>query len=109
MYNNYREALNGLSRSARFFFGGSIVFGWIYVLFSLFGWIPVLIAFPAQCLITYFALLFTMRIFVSAASKQSVIKNIILLPLQQLGLFHLFLTATKQLITGKTTWKGRAI
>jgi chlorobactene glucosyltransferase len=109
MYNNYREALDGLSRSARFFFGGNIAFGWIYVLLSLFGWIPVLIAFPLRYLITYFTLLLTMRIFVSVASRQSVIKNIILMPLQQLGLFHLFITATKKLITGKTTWKGRTI
>jgi chlorobactene glucosyltransferase len=109
MYNNYREALHGLARSARFFFGGSIVFGWAYVLFSLLGWLPVLLAFPLFDLVIYFLLLFTMRTFISQISGQSIIKNLILMPLQQIGLLHLFIIATKQLIVKKTLWRGRRI
>jgi chlorobactene glucosyltransferase len=109
MYPNYTEALNGLARSARFFFGGSIVLGWIYVLFSLLGWLPVLLALGPVKLGIYLILLFTLRIFVSRASHQSVSRNIFLMPAQQIALFHLFLKATQQIIKRKTTWKGRTL
>lgn len=109
MYHGYSEALEGLARSARFFFGGSIVAGWIYVFFSLAGWIPIAITMHPIWLAIYFLLLLTMRIFVATASHQSVLKNIALMPFQQIALFHLFVTATKQIITGKTKWKGRDI
>ena len=109
MYQNYGEALQGLSRSARFFFGGSIVAGWLYVLFSMLGWLPVLLTMPLIWLGIYFLLLLMLRIFVSVASHQSVLRNIILMPAQQVALFHLFLKATQQLIKRKTTWKGRTI
>ncbi|MFW6043388.1 MAG: glycosyltransferase [Marinilabiliaceae bacterium] len=109
MYHNYGEALHGLSRSARFFFGGSILTGWIYVLFSILGWLPVLLSMPLIWLGVYFSLLVMVRIFVSVASHQPVVRNIILMPAQQAALFHLFLKATQQLIKQKTSWKGRTI
>ncbi|MFO7999743.1 MAG: glycosyltransferase family 2 protein, partial [Marinilabilia sp.] len=109
MYHNYREALNGLGRSARFFFGGSIIAGWLYVFFALFGWLAVLLAFPMIWLAVYFLLLVTMRIFVAIASRQSVMKNILLMPLQPITLFHLFFTATRQHVQQKSTWKGRPL
>ena len=109
MYRNYQEALSGLSRSARFFFGGSIGVGWLYVVFSSLGWLPVLLTLSGIWLLTYFLLLVTMRIFVSAASGQSILKNLILMPLQQVTLVHLFINATRQVIQKRTTWKGRTI
>lgn len=109
MYTNYREALSGLARSARFFFGGSIAAGWIYVFFSALGWWTVMHSFPGWYLTAYFSFLITMRIFVSLASHQSIIMNLIYLPLQQVGLVHLFTEATIQQIKKKTTWKGRTI
>ncbi|MGM0376293.1 MAG: glycosyltransferase [Bacteroidota bacterium] len=109
MYSNYREALLGLARSARFFFGGSIITGWIYVLFSMLGWLPVLLTMPIIWLGVYFLLLLMLRIFVSVASHQSVFRNLILMPAQQVALFHLFLKATRQLIKQQTSWKGRTI
>ncbi len=109
MYHNYHEALYGLARSARFFFGGSIFAGWVYVAFSLFGWVPVLWALTPIWLIVYFLLSVMMRIFVALAGHQSVLKNLVLMPFQQIALFHLLIETTKQLITGKTIWKGRTI
>jgi hypothetical protein len=109
MYQSYHEARMGLARSARFFFGGSILAGWVYVLFSSLGWLMVLIALPPFWVLAYFLLLFSMRIFVSAASGKSIIKNLILMPLQQIALIHLFYTATRQMILKQTTWKGRPI
>ncbi len=109
MYHNYRDALEGLARSARFFFGGSIIAGWIYVIFSLLGWLPVLITMHSVWFVAYFLMIITMRIFVASASHQSVIKNIVLMPFQQIALFHMFFKATNQMITGKSTWKGRKI
>lgn len=109
MYTNYRDALQGLARSARFFFGGNIVAGWMYVLFSSLGWLPIVLSLSPAWLLAYFLLLFSMRIFVSVASGKSIIKNLLLMPLQQIALIHLFYTATRQLILKKTTWKGRKI
>lgn len=109
MYRGYGEALNGLARSLRFFFGGSIIAGWIYLAFSLFGWLPVIMTLHWSWITAYFLMLITTRIFIGLASHQSIFKNIVLMPFQQIALFHMFLTATKQLITGKTTWKGRNI
>ncbi|PWD98196.1 glycosyltransferase [Marinilabilia rubra] len=109
MYSSYREALSGLSRSARFFFGGSMAMGWVYVFFSVLGWWPVMLSYPDWGLPFYLSLLVTMRIFVSLASHQPIIKNLIYLPLQQIGLVHLFIQATLQHINRKTTWKGRTI
>lgn len=109
MYSSYSEALSGLARSARFFFGGSMIMGWVYVFFSALGWWPVMLKFSEWGLVLYFSLLVTMRIFVSLASHQSIIKNLIFLPLQQIGLAHLFIEATLQHINRKTTWKGRTI
>lgn len=109
MYHNYREALMGLARSARFFFGGSIVAGWLYVLFSSLGWLPIVLTLQIHWILAYFLLSISMRTFVSMVSGQSAIRNILLIPLQQAALIHLFYTATKQLILKKTTWKGRRI
>lgn len=109
MYQGYREALAGLARSARFFFGGNIVAGWLYVLFSSLGWLPVLIALPPVYTPAYLMLLISMRIFISVVSGVSVIKNLALMPIQQISLIHLFYAATKQLILKQTIWKGRAI
>lgn len=109
MYQGYREARMGLARSARFFFGGSILAGWLYVFFSSLGWLPVLIALSPLWILAYFVLLFSMRIFVSMASGVSAIKNLVLMPLQQIALIHLFYTATRQMILKQTTWKGRPI
>ncbi|WP_291859280.1 glycosyltransferase family 2 protein [Marinilabilia sp.] len=109
MYTNYRDALQGLARSARFFFGGNIFAGWIYVIFSSLGWLPIVLSISPTWLLAYFLLLFSMRIFVSIASGTSVIRNLLLMPLQQIALIHLFYIATRQLILKETTWKGRKI
>ncbi len=109
MYQGYRDALCGLARSARYFFGGSIIAGWIYAIFSLLGWISVLTSMHPLWLAGYFLLLISMRAFVARASHQSVAKNLLLMPLQQLALLHLLYTASKQTLTKKTIWKGRKI
>jgi glycosyltransferase involved in cell wall biosynthesis len=109
MYQGYNEARMGLARSARFFFGGSILAGWLYVFFSSLGWLPVLITLSPFWILAYFVLLFSMRIFVSLSSGKSVFKNLVLMPLQQIALIHLFYTATRQMILKQTTWKGRPI
>ncbi|MGQ1891418.1 glycosyltransferase [Thermophagus sp. OGC60D27] len=109
MYQTYHEAVMGLARSARFFFGGSILGGWVFFLFAALGWLPVLLSMSGIWVIFYFSLLITMRIFIAHISGHPILKSLAWMPLQLAGLFHLLLVTTKQLFIKKTQWKGRAI
>lgn len=109
MYEGLRDAVDGFSRNVFSFFGGSEPLCYLFaaattaapfVLF--FAWGPLAGAF-------YLAAVLLIRVFVSAASRQSIISNVLLVIPQQLVLWRIVLTASVRKRRKRLLWKGRNI
>jgi chlorobactene glucosyltransferase len=109
MYKGFNEARNGIARSVIFFFGGSLLAGWIYAAFTTFGWLSVGLTLSATWFLIYLFLLVLMRVGIALLSRQSVVKNILLMPLQQMTFVWVIIKASLQYLRGNITWKGRSL
>ncbi len=109
MYTNYKEALNGFAKNIFMFFGNSIILAFLFGLFVSLGFIPVWVALP-HLLWIYFAALFLILLTYSYLSRQNMIRNVLLFPLQLVFLYHVM---AKSIINKKykknASWKGRNI
>ena len=108
MYEDFNEAVHGFSKNILHFFGNSLV--WTSVFLFLTG--PVIIFLILHSLtVTFTFLLLNVitRTLVSLNSKQNIIFNILLAPLQQLSFYFIVYKAVRIKLTGKYTWKGRRI
>ena len=109
MYRSLREAINGFSKNVFQFFGGSVITTFLYAVvttitpFWLFmghmptaGWISI-------------AAIMLIRMFISSASKQSVVLNILLIIPQQLIFWIIIFTALIRRKNKTIIWKERNI
>jgi len=108
MYQSYTEAINGFSKNVFMFFGNMPVLAVLFWLFSAFGFIPVLFAFP-QYLSFYFLILAIILILYSTSSKQNPFRNVALFPFQMLFLLSIIKNAFLMKKYNKTEWKERKI
>ncbi len=109
MYRSWDEAIRGFSRNVFEFFGGSKILGFLYAMITTFGFLAVLLAFPMVYTGLYFGVVVGLRLMVSLSSRQNVFYNLLLAPLQQLGLLYLMVKATLWQQKKATTWKGRNV
>ncbi len=109
MYENYTEAVNGFSRNVVAFFGGSALLAVIFWLITTFGFLIVLLVYPKTIFPIYLGVLVLIRIFVSVASKQNSLLNVILLIPQQITLGIIITKAIVNRMNRKFEWKGRNI
>ena len=109
MYTGYREAVYGFSKNVVAYFGGSYLFTFGFLLVTSLGWLPFLLNSEFILLYLYFSILIGTRVFVSLASRQSVITNIIYIPIQQLSFLLFVLQSVKNKLTQTYTWKERTI
>jgi len=109
MYHSWDEALSGFSKNVFEFFGGSRLFAILFGLITTFGFLFVLLGLPTVCLAVYFIMVISLRIMISLASKQNVLYNIILAPLQQITFLAVITRALILQNKKATQWKGRNI
>ena len=109
MYKNYREGLSGFSKNIYAFFGNSWLLLLLYCLFTALGPFAVWIAISTRAVLIYVSALVAFSLLVSLQSRQPILKNIVLMPLQQFSVLMISILAAYKQITGKFSWKGRQI
>jgi chlorobactene glucosyltransferase len=109
MYGNFKEAIRGFSRNVIDYFGGNILAIVLYTVFSVFGFLFVLLSLPLWYFITYMLVNILLSAFVSWLSRQPVFLNLLLLPLQKISFILMGARAIMNRITGTPEWKGRKI
>jgi len=109
MYNTFKESVYGFSKNVVAYFGGSYFMTLGFMLITTFGWLPFVLNGHIELLIVYLSILILTRIFVSAASKQNPLFNVLLMPLQQLSFILFVVQSIKNKLTGQYTWKNRPI
>ncbi|MGB0391079.1 MAG: glycosyltransferase [Salibacteraceae bacterium] len=109
MYSGIGESINGFSKNIVQFFGNNLL---LTIAFGIITSLAPIVVFYEIGLIwglIYLAGIMFIRFLVSLASKQSVVQNVLLLPLQQM----VFMAIIVRRIVGKTKnnieWKGRKI
>lgn len=109
MYTGFHDAINGFSKNVVGFFGGSFPATVIFWLITSFGFLLILFTLPPLISISYVMFYLLTRIFVSAASRQNILDNIVyIIPLQvSLGIFIYKSIINKKY--RKFQWKGRNI
>ena len=109
MYRDYLEALNGFSRNVNAFFGNNWMLMAFFGVLVSFGPLFVGLALPLWALGVYLLGAVLLRAVVSYLSRQSILLNILLMPLQLFTFWVIMIRGRYQYLTGKMTWKGRAI
>ncbi|MBS0012264.1 MAG: glycosyltransferase [Bacteroidales bacterium] len=108
MYNDFEEAVHGFSKNVLHFFGNSLL--WAFIFLFLTGPAIIIIAFYSLTLtLVYLLAAILTRILISLTSKQNVLYNLILAPLQQLSLYFIVYKAVRIKFAGSYTWKEREL
>ncbi|MFO7923244.1 MAG: glycosyltransferase [Bacteroidales bacterium] len=107
MYGSWNESIEGFSRNVSEFFGGSIPLAILFALITTLGIIPVFVYLPAELAIAFVVLLALHRIIISFLSRQPVIRNLLLAPLQQLSFCAMIIRAVSHTTKKDFIWKGR--
>lgn len=109
MYTGLRNAVDGFSKNFFSFFGGSEWLCYLFVLATTAGPFIVFICLGTLPGFIYLAVIVSIRVFVSAASRQSVVSNILLMIPQQWILWRIALTASLRKRKKELYWKGRNV
>lgn len=105
MYESFNEAVIGFSKNIKMFFGNSFFLSAIFWLFTTFGIVLSIVFLDYIFVITHIILLFLIKIFISIASKQNILKNLLLFIPQQFIMGFIILKSVKK----QKQWKGRNI
>lgn len=109
MYGSFREAVQGFSKNVFEFFGGSMAAGFAFALITTLGFVPVWMVWGRFAALGYFVAALIIRALVALASRQPVLQNILLSPLQQMAFWVVILVATYNRVFRRTRWKGRRV
>lgn len=109
MYSGYREAVNGFARNIRMYFGNSLLLMVLFWLITTWGFAVVWCSFSPGTGIGYLIVLFSIRLFTSLASRQSVGMNLFLFPFQLLSCGWIIYKSIFYSFKHKQQWKGRTI
>jgi len=109
MYDSRQEAVHGFSKNIFQFFGGSMV---VTIFFALFTTISPIYLFASKnipAFIVYVMSIILIRVFVSLASKQSVLKNVMSMAVQHSIFLQIIFTSIVQHKNKTILWKDRNI
>jgi glycosyltransferase involved in cell wall biosynthesis len=109
MYSSYSDAVHGFSRNIIMYFGNSYLLAIVFWLVTSVGFVAVYIAFPVSWFIFYLTVVVLTRVFVSAASRQPLLQNLILAVPQQISMGIFIYTAFANRFKKHHLWKGRNI
>ena len=109
MYTNYNESIEGFSKNIVQFFGNSYVLAFTFWFVTTFGFIVVLAALPFRFFILLNVIAIVTRIFVSIASNQNSLQNLLFLIPQQLNIGIILFKSIRYKKNKAYQWKGRLI
>lgn len=109
MYTGLRDAVEGFAKNFFSFFGGSEWLCYFFVVATTVAPPVVFIFLGAVPGMIYLVMIVFIRALVSAASRQPVVRNILLMIPQQLILWRIVLTASIRKRQKRLLWKGRNI
>ncbi len=109
MYGGFREAAYGFSKNVTAFFGKNYFMTALFVFITSLGWLPFVIMGRFRLLAIYLAIVVLTRVLVSIISRQNPLKNILLIPLQELSLIGIVIQAFVNKLNNRYVWKGRII
>ncbi len=109
MYGTWKEAVTGFSRNVAEYFGGSIPPALIFALLTTFGIIPVVLYLPPKLSASFIVLTVMHRLVISYISRQPLLQNLFLAPLQQLSFVVMVIAAIRHRLNRVLIWKGRNV
>lgn len=109
MYSSFPEAINGFSKNVIMFFVNSYAGAILFWLITTFGFIPILLVYGLKGLGIYLASVLLIRFFVSKASCQSAVQNMLFMIFQQFSLGVAIAKSIQNKKRNQYTWKGRNI
>lgn len=109
MYENLEEAVNGFSKNIFEFFGGSRIVCYFFAAITTAAPILIFLINGFKWGVIYLAIILFIRFFVSKASRQSALWNILLIIPQQFILWKIIITASTRKKQKNLKWKGRNI
>lgn len=109
MYNGFKEASEGFSKNINSFFGDSYFVSIIFWLITTFGIIPVILYTNLKIILLYIFAVILIRFFISTASRQNVLYNLIYMILQQISMGYIIILSLKNKFRKQYIWKGRNI
>lgn len=109
MYNRFPEALEGFSKNALMFFGGSVSIALLYWFINTFGIFITLFSGSTTLLILHMCVLLMTSYFVSISSGQKPLNNLLLWLPQQFTLGIILLKAIRNHSKKQFIWKGRKV
>jgi chlorobactene glucosyltransferase len=109
MYQGYRDGVDGFSKNIHAFFGKNWLILLLFIILTTLGPFSVWLAFSFKTMLVYLAALSIFSVLISGQSRQSVWKNLILMPFQQCSVVIISIIAAYRQFTGRFSWKGRKI
>jgi chlorobactene glucosyltransferase len=109
MYVSGNDAIEGFSKNVCEFFGGNRKVMFVFATITTLGPFAVILFMPFPMIFIYFFSVLMARIMIADLSKQSVIKSVILFPLQQMSFIQMVVRWEKNRRDGTLMWKGRKI
>lgn len=109
MYTNYKTSIDGFSKNIVMFFGNSYLLAFVFWLVTTFGFVVVLAALPFKFFILLNLIAIVTRIFVSIASNQNSMQNLLLLLPQQLNIGIVLFKSISYKKNKAYQWKGRTV
>lgn len=109
MYDSLGDAVAGFSKNFFAFFGGSELLCYLFAIATTTGPFVLFLAAGVVPGTVYLAAVVLIRIFVSSASRQPVVANLLLLVAQQFVLWRIILAASLRKRKKNLLWKGRNI
>lgn len=109
MYDGLGDAVEGFARNVFSFFGGSETLCYLFAAATTAAPFVVFVALGPLVGAVYLAVIVLIRIFVSAASRQPILSNMLLMIPQQLMLWRIVCTASVRKRRRHLLWKGRNI
>ncbi len=108
MYNSYKDALNGFSKNIFMFFGNVPVLAFLFLVFGIFGFVPIIL-YNLYLLIPYLLAVIFIQLLYAITCKQKIITTILYFPA---NMFFMLRVMINSLIVRKNKdyiWKGRNI
>ncbi len=108
MYHGYREAIAGFSKNVLHFFSGSLPWALFYIFFTTFG-LMIIALWSLPFFLAALLLALTCRVLISLMSRQNVLVNLVMIPLQHVSFIWMVEKSLLQKSRGSLSWKGREI
>lgn len=109
MYHSFREAVNGFSKNVVMFFGNSTFLALLFWMLTTFGFLVILFTKALIFFYLYLLILILTCVLVSITSKQNVLFNTVLFPIQQITLGIFIFQSMINRYQKNYEWKGRRI